>query len=93
MNRLVLSVQLAERGVLRYTPAGVPALDLGLHHESQVVEAGQPRRVSMDLRALALGDIVQRLNAMPLGTAFDATGFLTTHRNGRGLVFHIVETA
>lgn len=93
MNRLVLSVQLAERGVLRYTPAGVPALDLGLHHESQVVEAGQPRKVSMDLRALALGDIVQRLNAMPLGSAFDATGFLTPHRNGRGLVFHITETA
>lgn len=91
MNRLVLSVELAERGAMRYTPAGVPALDLGLQHTSQVIEAGQPRKVSMSLRALALGDITRALAAMPLGQAFDAAGFLTTHRNGRGLVFHIVE--
>ncbi|MEO8805817.1 MAG: primosomal replication protein N, partial [Burkholderiaceae bacterium] len=28
MNRLVLTAQLLERGALRYTPAGLPALDL-----------------------------------------------------------------
>jgi primosomal replication protein N len=36
MNRLVLQAQLVERGALRYTPAGIPALDLNLKHESQV---------------------------------------------------------
>ncbi len=76
---------------MRYTPAGIPALDLGLQHDSQVVEAGQPRKVSMMLKALALGDITRPLGAMPLGHGFEAAGFLTTHRNGRGLVFHITE--
>jgi primosomal replication protein N len=33
MNRLVLAATLLERGVLRYTPAGLPALDLVLKHE------------------------------------------------------------
>ncbi|MEP7102565.1 MAG: primosomal replication protein N, partial [Burkholderiales bacterium] len=36
MNRLVLTAQLVERGALRYTPAGLPALDLSLKHESEV---------------------------------------------------------
>ena len=30
MNRLVLTAQLVERGAMRYTPAGLPALDLSL---------------------------------------------------------------
>jgi len=41
MNRLVLSASLVERGGLRSTPAGVPVLDLGLKHESQLSESGQ----------------------------------------------------
>lgn len=78
---------------MRYTPAGVPALDLGLQHESQVVEAGHGRKVSMTLRAVALGDITRTLASLPLGSGFEARGFLTSHRNGRGLVFHITEIA
>ncbi|HEX6362976.1 MAG TPA: primosomal replication protein N, partial [Albitalea sp.] len=30
MNRLVLQAQLVERAAVRYTPAGLPALDLVL---------------------------------------------------------------
>ena len=48
MNRLVLDATLVERAALRYTPAGLPALDLGLKHESTVTEDGQPRKVSME---------------------------------------------
>ena len=44
MNRLVLQAQLVERSAPRYTPAGLPALDLSLRHESTVSEDGQPRR-------------------------------------------------
>jgi primosomal replication protein N len=90
MNRLVLAATLAERGVLRYTPAGLPALDLLLKHESEVSEDGQPRKVSMDIKAVAIGQVITRqIGTLTLGTAGSYAGFLASGRNGRGLVFHI----
>ena len=89
MNRLVLSAQLVERGATRYTPAGLPALDLRLKHESEVSEDGTKRQVSMEVRAVALGGITRQLGAMALGTACQFGGFLAGTRNGRGLLFHI----
>jgi primosomal replication protein N len=91
VNRLVLKAQLAERGALRYTPAGLPALDLSLKHESQVSEAGLPRKVSLEMRAVAIGDITARLAVLAVGTQLDCAGFLAAHRNGRGVVFHVTE--
>ena len=89
MNRLVLDATLVERAALRYTPAGLPALDLGLKHQSTVTEDGQPRKVSMEMRALAIGAITQVLMPLALGTGALYGGFLTSTRNGRGLLFHI----
>lgn len=89
MNRLILSADLCERGALRYTPAGVPALDLKLAHESEVSEDGRPRRVGFELRAVAIGSITQVLVAMALGSAGHFGGFLASTRNGRGLLFHV----
>ena len=91
MNRLVLSVVLVERGVMRYTPAGLPALNLSLRHESEVSEDGQPRKVSMELRAVGIGAITGALGAMALGSEARMAGFLAAARNGRGLLFHITE--
>lgn len=91
MNRLVLSAQLVERGAVRYTPAGLPALDLSLKHESEVSEDGQPRKVSMEIRAVAIGAITRRLLPLAIGSAAQFAGFLTAGRNGRGLSFHVTE--
>ena len=89
MNRLVLSAQVLERGALRYTPAGLPALDIVLKHESTVSEDGQPRKVSMEIRAVAIGAITQALGSAALGSEALFGGFLASARNGRGLLFHI----
>ena len=89
MNRLVLAAKLVERGALRYTPAGLPALDFELKHESELSEDGQPRKVSMQIRSVAIGRITQGLAAMQLGSAGNFAGFLAAARNGRGLVFHV----
>jgi primosomal replication protein N len=89
MNRLVLSATLAERGAVRYTPAGLPALDLVLRHESEVTEDGSPRKVSIDIRAVAIGGITRQVGALTLGSPGSYAGFLASGRNGRGLVFHI----
>lgn len=89
MNRMVLSATLMERSAPRYTPAGLPALDLSLKHESTVSEDGQPRKVSMEIRALAIGAVTQVLMPLALGSAGLFAGFITSTRNGRGLLFHI----
>ncbi len=89
MNRVVLSGVLVERQSLRYTPAGLPALNLGLKHESTLSEDGQPRKVSMEMRAVAIGGITQPLGSMALGSEGLFGGFLASARNGRGLLFHI----
>lgn len=85
----MLSARLVERGALRHNPAGVPVLDLALKHESQATEAGQPRKVSIQLRAVAIGEITRPLLAMSLGGAAQFAGFVAGARNGRGLLFHV----
>ena len=92
MNRLVLTAQLVERAAVRYTPAGLPALDLSLKHESEVSQDGTPRKVSMEIRARAIGDeITRRLTQLEIGSTHGFAGFLGSQRNGRGIVFHVTE--
>jgi primosomal replication protein N len=89
MNRLVLDGQIVERGQTRYTPAGLPALDLKLKHESEVSEDGLPRKVSLEIKTVAIGAITRPAGAIALGASASFAGFLGATRNGRGLVFHI----
>ena len=91
MNRLVIAGHIIERSATRYTPAGLPALDLKLKHESEVSEDGQPRQVSMEMRAVALGAVTRSLLALALGSPATFAGFLAASRNGKGLVFHVTE--
>ena len=91
MNRLVLAARLVERGAMRYTPAGLPALDLQLKHESEVSEDGHPRKVSMEIKAVAIGEITRAAFALALGAPGTFAGFLAASRNGKGLVFHVTD--
>ena len=91
MNRLVLTAQLVERGALRYTPAGLPALDLSLKHESEVSQDGQARKVWFEIKARAIGEITQRVAKVEMGSTHGFAGFLGSQRNGRGVVFHVTE--
>jgi primosomal replication protein N len=90
LNRLLLSARIVERGALRHTPAGVPALDLELRHESELSEDRQVRKVALQMRAVAIGGgITAVVAALPLGAESGFAGFLAAARNGRGLVFHV----
>ena len=91
MNRLVLSATLVARGAVRYTPAGLPAIDCQLQHAGTVTEDGQPRQVSLEIKALAIGALSRPLAALALGSTALFGGFLGSARNGRGLLFHITE--
>ncbi len=87
----MLTATLVERAALRYTPAGLPALDFSLRHESQVTQDGQPRKVTVELRARAIGEITRTVSALELGSEHGFAGFLGSQRNGRGVVFHVTE--
>ena len=90
VNRIFLTAVVVEIQALRYTPAGVPALELTLEHESEVEEAGQLRRVNFQTRAIALGDTAHLLVDVPLGTPLEVEGFLAAARMGSSrLVLHI----
>lgn len=92
MNQLQFVATIAEREILRYTPAGVPIVEARLLHSSQQTEAGIPRLVEFEIAAIAAGEISGRFNQAELGGAFRFTGFLARKgRNGKSLVFHLTD--
>jgi primosomal replication protein N len=91
MNRLVLTGCVVEKSALRYTPAGLPAIDLSLRHESQAMQNGTARQIAVDIKARAVGDITALLNRLELGSTHGFAGFLGSQRNGKGIVFHVTE--
>ena len=91
MNCTELTACIAEQAALRYTPAGLPALDLILEHASEVQEAGQMRKVQLKLRALAIGSLAERLVKQAVGSVWTFKGFLATPRQGKSVVLHIQE--
>ena len=94
MNRILLTAMVVELQPVRYTPAGVPALELSLEHESEVQEAGQARRVGFHMQAIALGDTAHLLADVPLGTQLEVEGFIAAARKGSSrLVLHIQRAA
>jgi len=90
-NTLVLSACIAEAEPLRYTPAGLPALNLRLEHESELQEAGQTRQVKAAVKAVAFGTLAEQLVTQAIGSVWRFSGFLATPRNGKSVVFHIQE--
>ncbi|MBB3211000.1 primosomal replication protein N [Herbaspirillum sp. Sphag1AN] len=92
MNQFQFVASIAERDVIRYTPAGIPVVTAKLHHQSEQTEAGIKRLVEFEMTAFAAGEISGRLNQASLGGMFRFTGFVARrNRNSKGLVFHIVD--
>lgn len=91
MNRVVLQAQVVQRGQVRYTPAGLPALDLSLKHESEVTEANHPRKISLEVRAVGIGAVAEQIGKLAVGDTAGFAGFLGSARNGRGVLLHITE--
>lgn len=80
MNRLEVQGQVFELSPLRYTPSGVAVLEFLLSHESEVTEAGQPRRLAFTLTVVAMGDLAQMALTTSLGCTVRVQGFLAPVR-------------
>ncbi|CAM4071570.1 MAG: primosomal replication protein N [Comamonas sp.] len=88
-NHVALTGTLAELNALRYTPAGLPALDLRIEHSSQQQEAGSARNVMASVKAVAFGPLAEKLARQAPGSQWSFQGFLATPRNTKMLVLHI----
>ncbi|MEO5607889.1 MAG: hypothetical protein ABIR13_09980, partial [Polaromonas sp.] len=47
VNHVELTACIAELSPLRYTPAGIPAVNVILEHESEILETGVVRKVKL----------------------------------------------
>jgi len=93
-NRLTLDARLTQRGDLRYTPAGIPAIDCTLVHESVQAEAGGQRRVECEVFAVAFADVARKLARVPVGGELRCEGFLARrYRTGVTVALHITDIA
>ena len=89
-NRLTLDATLLARDPLRYTPAGIAALDCTLRHASVQQEAGGERKVECELHAVAFAEVARALSEMPADRALRCEGFLARrYRTGTTLALHI----
>ena len=89
MNQVELTACIAELSALRYTPAGIPAINFILEHESEKLEAGVNRQVKLTIKAVAFGTLAEQAPKLPLGKPFRFTGFLINARTSKGVIFHI----
>ncbi len=89
-NRLTLDATLAQCSDLRYTPAGIPALECVLRHASIQPEAGGNRKVDCEIAAVAFGEPAIALARVPAGTALRCSGFIARrYRTGITVALHV----
>ena len=89
-NRVVLSGRLVELGALRHTPAGIPAIEFRVRHESEALEAGSKRKVSAEVEVIAFEGQARLVSASAPDRALRLEGFLCAKsRRSKKLVLHV----
>jgi primosomal replication protein N len=87
-----LSGRLLELGALRYTPAGVAAVEFRLAHDSEQHEAGGQRKIQAEIGAIAFETQAKLLTGRPLGSAVKVQGFLSAKsKRSKKLVLHVTQ--
>ena len=86
----MLSGALIGREQLRHTPAGMPALNFRISHASEQAEAGRTRSVSIEVDAVALGEVAEKLSRATLEGDYLFQGFLALRsKMSRMPVLHV----
>ena len=79
-----------ELGALRYTPAGMPAVEFRLAHESEQDEAGGKRKVLAEIGAVAFDSQARLMAGAKLGVQAKFQGFLAAKsKRSQRLVLHV----
>ena len=89
-NRVGLSGEIIEIGVLRHTPAGLPVLNFRVAHVSEQVEAGAKRQVQCVVPVIAIGEPAKAGLKLKTGDLVAVQGFLSRRSlNSPQLVLHV----
>ncbi|MGC1818175.1 MAG: primosomal replication protein N [Casimicrobiaceae bacterium] len=89
-NRLTLDAIVVDRGALRHTPAGIPAVELTLSHRSRQAEADGQRDVDCEMHAIAFGEVARALATVGPGAALRCEGFIARrYRTGTSVALHL----
>jgi primosomal replication protein N len=89
-NRVEIDAVVAVRGILRHTPAGIPAIEIELAHRSIQAEAGGERRVECELHAVAFGEVAVALARLDVGSSVHCEGFIARrYRTGTSNALHL----
>ena len=75
-NRLVLTVTVEREDALRYTPAGLPVVEMWLKHQSRQTAGGFERDVACDIQAVWIGDDARKHSGKLARQVINVTGFL-----------------
>ncbi|NHR04063.1 primosomal replication protein N [Chromobacterium haemolyticum] len=89
-NRLALTATVDREDALRYTPAGLPVLEMWLKHQSRQTAYGFDRDVACEIQAVLIGEEARKFSGKLAGNTVNLTGFLSQRslRNPR-LVLNI----
>ncbi|MDF0604274.1 primosomal replication protein N [Neisseriaceae bacterium TC5R-5] len=77
LNHLVLTATVEREDALRYTPAGLPVLEIWLKHQSKQTAYGYQRDVTCDVQAILIGDDAQKFSGKLAGCLVSVQGFLS----------------
>ena len=90
VNRLALDATVGDRGALRHTPAGIPAVELTLLNRSKQAEADGEREVECEMHAVAFGEVAKALSGVAPGAALRCEGFIARrYRTGASVALHV----
>ena len=91
MNQLVIQALVKEISAVRYSPSGVPILQMILFHESEQLEAENLRKVSVTIDAIIIGQNALGWQHEHIkGKEVEVTGFLAQkHQRNPKPVLHI----
>jgi primosomal replication protein N len=85
-----LSGRLLELGALRYTPAGIAAVEFKIEHASEQDEAGASRTIQAEMSAIAFETQAKLIAGMQLGVEAKFSGFLSAKsKRSKKLVLHV----
>ena len=77
---------------MRYTPAGIPAVEFRLQHESEREEAGAKRRINAEVAGIAFEAQARLLAKANLSTEIKLQGFLAAKsKRSKRLVLHVTD--
>ena len=68
----------------------MPALNFRIGHASEQVEAGRTRSISLEIEAVALGEVAEKLSRIPMEGEYSFEGFLALRsKRSRLPVLHV----